>query len=77
MIMSFVLQGKHGEAKPMFEEALRISRKTRGTEHPYVAQVLNNLAQLLQDQVGLPATKLPRHLCVVTRPSGNLTRQSR
>ena len=35
----------------MYEESLRIRRKTFGNEHPSVAESLNNLAQLLRAQV--------------------------
>ena len=34
-------------------EALAIFKKVLGDEHPNVATLLNNLAQLLQDQVQL------------------------
>ena len=34
-------------------EALRIDKKVYGDEHPDVARDLNNLAQLLEQQVGL------------------------
>ena len=47
------LQGRYDEAKPMYEESLRIRRKVLGNEHPDVAQSLNNIAQLLKDQVRL------------------------
>lgn len=39
----------------MYEKSLRIRRKALGDEHPAVAESLNNLAQLLKAQVGLPA----------------------
>ena len=44
-------QGKLDEAKPLYKESLAIRKKVLGEEHPDVAQSLNNLAQLLQDQV--------------------------
>ena len=36
------------EAEPLFRRALAISEKSFGPEHPNVAIVLNNLAQLLR-----------------------------
>ena len=53
IVICCVLQGKYDEAKPMFEESLRITRKVLGNGHPDVAQSLNSLAALLGDQVGL------------------------
>jgi len=37
------LQGGYKEAKPLYEEALDIRRRTLGTDHPDVAETLNNL----------------------------------
>jgi hypothetical protein len=36
---------------PLYEESLRIRTKVFGDEHPDVAESLNNLAELLQEQV--------------------------
>ena len=42
-------QGKLDEAKPLMEEALVITKKALGDEHPKVAIRLNNLAALLDE----------------------------
>jgi CHAT domain-containing protein len=44
------VQGKYGEAEPLYERSLAISEKAVGPEHPYVAQSLNNLANLYRVQ---------------------------
>ena len=46
------MQGKYSEAKPMFERAIEIGEKTLGPNHPDLAVWLNNLAGLLESQVG-------------------------
>jgi tetratricopeptide (TPR) repeat protein len=40
--------GRYGEAEPLVREALAIARKSLPKEHPYIAQSLNNLAELLR-----------------------------
>ncbi len=41
-------QRKYAEAEPLFRRALLIAEKTLGPEHPNVAQVLENYADLLR-----------------------------
>ena len=47
------MQGKSNEARPFYEESLKIRRKVYGNAHRTVAQALSNLAALLFGQVGL------------------------
>ena len=44
-------QGKLDEATPLYKEAIAIFKKVHGDEHPSVATLLNNLAELLRAQV--------------------------
>ena len=46
-----ILQGKFDEAKPLYEEAIAIWRKSYGDEHPSLATGLNDLGLLLKAQV--------------------------
>lgn len=46
-----LVQGKLDEARPLFEETLRIMRVAFGSNHPRVSIAINNLATLLQAQV--------------------------
>ena len=41
------------EAEPLMKETIDIFKKVYGEEHPNVATVLNNLAELLIDQARL------------------------
>ena len=43
-------QGKYDEAKPLYEEAIGILKRSLGGDHPQVAVGLNNLALLLKAQ---------------------------
>ena len=47
------MQGKLEEAEAPMREALAIFKKVLGENHPNVATLLNNVAELLRDQVGL------------------------
>lgn len=49
----YSIQGKLEEAEAPMREALAIFKKVLGEEHPNVATLLNNLAQLLSAQVRL------------------------
>lgn len=46
-----VAQGKFAEAEPLYKRALAIHEKVLGSEHPGVASLLSNLAELLDSQV--------------------------
>lgn len=46
-----VAQDKLAEAEPLYKRALAIHEKVLGSEHPGVATLLNNLAELLDSQV--------------------------
>ena len=41
-------QGKYAEAEPHYQRALAISEKALGPEHPNVARILENYADLLR-----------------------------
>jgi tetratricopeptide (TPR) repeat protein len=43
-------QGKYKEAEPLYQQALALSQKLLGDDHPHVAQSLNNLAGLYYSQ---------------------------
>ena len=43
-------QGKYAEAEVLLEHALRLKKKTLGTEHPSLAASLTNLARLAYKQ---------------------------
>ncbi len=45
-----MLQGRQDEAEPLFTESLSLRRRVLGDDHPAVAQSLNNLAALYDDQ---------------------------
>lgn len=47
-----VSQGKYSEAKTFYERSLAIDKRVYGADHPEVATTLNNLAGLLETQVG-------------------------
>jgi hypothetical protein len=40
--------GFYEKALPLYQRALEISEKVLGSQHPFVAQLLNNLAALYQ-----------------------------
>ncbi len=42
-------QSKYAEAEPLYQRSLAIGEKALGTEHPYVAQSLENYAALLRE----------------------------
>src|SRR5262249_28231786 len=50
-------RGSHAEATPLNRDALAISEKTLGPEHPGTALSLNNLATLLKDQGDLAGAR--------------------
>ena len=43
-------QGKHAEAEPLYQRALRIWEQALGPDHPQVASPLNGLANLYKEQ---------------------------
>ncbi len=43
-------QGRYSEAEPLLQEALAMSKRVLGDEHPDVATSLNNLALLYDNQ---------------------------
>lgn len=45
------IQGKYGEAGPLYARAIEILEKALGSEHPSVAAAVNNRALLLDKQV--------------------------
>ena len=59
----WILQGKYEEAEPLYHKALAIDRKVYGNEHPAVARDLNNLAGLLEAQVGWVASVVEPNKC--------------
>ena len=42
-------QGRYAKAKPLYKQALAITEKALGPEHPAVATVLENYAMLLRE----------------------------
>lgn len=46
------LQGEYDKAYPLYQRALRMDEKIFGPDNPEVATDLNNLATLLEKQVG-------------------------
>jgi tetratricopeptide (TPR) repeat protein len=44
------MQGRHGEAEPLFREALAASRETLGDRHPNTLFSISNMAELLRAQ---------------------------
>ena len=44
-------QGKLAEALPLLEKSLAIRKQVLGDDHPKVAESLNNIASVYQDQV--------------------------
>ena len=52
------MQGKLGNAKVMYEEAVAIWKKAYGGDHPKVALGLNNIGELAGLMVGLLRTLL-------------------
>lgn len=46
-----LLQGKHDEAEPLLQQAVSITDKVLGKNHPDCSIRLNNLAHLLEKQV--------------------------
>ena len=57
----YELQGRYAEAEPLLLQALDISQRQLGDDHPDVAQNLNNLALLYQSQ-GRYAEAEPLHI---------------
>ena len=49
--------GSYAAARPLYEQALAISEKALGPEHPNTAASLNSLASLLQDQGDLAGAR--------------------
>lgn len=49
--MFSAFQGRYAEAGPLFERAQNIREKVLGSEHPDVADILDNRAVVLQKQV--------------------------
>lgn len=45
------MQGKFPEAELLYMRALAIDEKVLGSDHPRMASLLNNLAELLDSQV--------------------------
>jgi hypothetical protein len=45
------LKGNLKEAKPLYKQALKVSKRVYGEEHAVVADSLNNLALLLREEV--------------------------
>ena len=45
----YLAQGKYAEAEALYQRALAILEKSLGPEHPDVAQVLENYADLLRE----------------------------
>lgn len=48
-----VVQGKYNEAEPLYRRLLALKMQALGSHHPDVARSLNNLALVLQEQVGV------------------------
>ena len=46
-------QGRYNKAEPLYKRALDIREKTLGSDHPYVAISLDNLANLYYNQGNL------------------------
>lgn len=46
-----MLQGKNDDAEPLYERATKIREKALGPDHPIVATLLTDRAELLQSQV--------------------------
>ena len=46
------IQGKYGEAEPLYERCQAIQEKVLGPEHPHLATTLHSRAGLLEIQVG-------------------------
>jgi lipopolysaccharide biosynthesis regulator YciM len=40
------MQGKYAEAEPLYKRSLKILEKAFGPDHPHVATVLENMAEL-------------------------------
>lgn len=50
---AFIAQGKYDEAEPLYERTQRIFEKFLGEDHPNVAKLLKNRAELLKALVSL------------------------
>ena len=50
LLFTFCRKGNLKEAETVLKEALEVTKKARGEEHPDVATRLNNLAFVLKDQ---------------------------
>jgi tetratricopeptide (TPR) repeat protein len=50
-------RGQYKDAEPLYQQALPIYQRALGPDHPYVATVLNNLAELYREQGKLDATE--------------------
>lgn len=64
------MQGKYGEAEPLYERALAILEKALGPEHPHVATTLNDQAGSLKTQVR--ATDFSRNFLRVAKRGRHL-----
>src|SRR5215813_7612663 len=50
LALLYVLQGKYGEAEPLYKRALAIRERRLGADHPDTATSLHNLAELYRSQ---------------------------
>jgi hypothetical protein len=64
----FLIKGKMDEAELMYRKALAINKKIYGDEHPEVAEDLNNLASVLEEQVSLVPKTIQRIFPARTYP---------
>ena len=55
--MLYQVQGNYPTAEPLYKRSLAILEKALGSEHPSVAQSLNNLAFLYQSQGNYPTAE--------------------
>ncbi|MEQ8386704.1 MAG: tetratricopeptide repeat protein [Coleofasciculus sp. A1-SPW-01] len=46
----YYVQGRYGEAEPLYQKALELYKRLLGDDHPDVASSLNNLAYLYSSQ---------------------------
>lgn len=51
--LGYNIQGEYEQAYPLYQRALEIDEKIFGPDNPEVATNLNNIATLLEKQVGL------------------------
>jgi hypothetical protein len=43
-------QGRYADSEPLYRRSLAIREKTIGADHPYVARLLNDLAEVYRAQ---------------------------